>query len=257
MPLSLNALTLGNGPPLVILHGLFGSSRNWGSIAQTLGDGWTVHALDLRNHGESPWSDNVDYEEMASDVIAYLDAQNIDRAPIIGHSMGGKVAMTAALTHPDRLERLLVADIAPVTYPPAFGPFIAAMRSLDLSNITRRGEAGKFLEQAIPDPGIRSFLVQNLTSGPSGLEWRINLQALDGGMAYIQAFPIHLLEMQFDGPTLFLGGKRSDYIRPEHRATIKQSFPKARIAYIPDAGHWLHAEKPDEFTRVATAFLAA
>lgn len=216
-----------------------------------------MHALDLRNHGQSPWSDDVGYEAMAGDVLGYLDSQNISRAAIIGHSMGGKVAMAAALHRPDRIERMLVADIAPVQYPSAFGPYIKAMRSLDLSAIKRRSEAGELLEQAVPDPGIRAFLVQNLGSGPSGFAWRINLAALDIGMPAIQGFPEQLLDGQFDGPTLFLGGKKSDYIRSEHRAVIKRNFPQARVAYIPGAGHWLHAEKPDAFTRNATAFLAA
>lgn len=255
MKLSLNALMQGNGPPLIILHGLFGSSRNWGAIAQRLAEHWTVHALDLRNHGQSPWSDDVRYQALAADVQGYLDDQKIGRAAIIGHSMGGKAAMALALSDPARVERLLVADIAPVRYPPAFQPYLDAMRSLDLSNIARRNEADAHLTDAVPDAGIRAFLLQNLASGPDGLAWRMNLAALDAGMEEIQGFPDDLLGNRFGGSTLFLSGGRSDYVRPAHRDTIKQSFPKARFARIPDAGHWVHAEKPAEFFQTASIFL--
>ncbi len=255
MKLSLNALTQGNGPPLIILHGLFGSSRNWGAIAQSLADSWTVHALDLRNHGQSPWSDDVRYEALAADVAGYLNAQNIDRAAIIGHSMGGKAAMALALSEPDRVNRLLIADIAPVRYPPAFQAYLNAMRSLDLSGISRRSEADAHLKDAVPDPGIRAFLLQNLATGPNGLEWRMNLAVLDSGMEEIQGFPEALLDRRFEGSTLFLSGGKSDYVRAEHRDVIKRSFPKARFARIPNAGHWVHAEKPAEFLQTASIFL--
>lgn len=255
MKLSLNALTQGNGPPLIILHGLFGSSRNWGAIAQQFAERWTVHALDLRNHGQSPWADDVRYQALAADVLGYLDSQKIERSTIIGHSMGGKAAMALALSEPARVDRLLVADIAPVRYPPAFQPYLDAMRSLDLPNIARRNEADTHLKDAVPDPGIRAFLLQNLASGPDGLAWRMNLVALDAGMQEIQGFPEELLNNQFDGSTLFLSGGQSDYVRPEHRDTIKRSFPKARFARIPKAGHWVHAEKPAEFYQTASIFL--
>ena len=246
----------GNGPPLLVLHGLFGSARNWTTIARQLGERWAVYALDLRNHGESPWDDDMSYEAMAADVIAFMDDQGIASAPIIGHSMGGKAAMAAALTHQDRFEKLIVADIAPVAYRNELGAYVEAMQSVDLSAVSRRGEVDQLLKPSIPEQGIRAFLLQNLVSEDGGFRWRINLEALGRSMAVIGGFPDALLEAQFDGPALFIAGGQSHYIRTEHHATIHQLFPGAAIVEVPEAGHWVHAEAPKSFLQHAEGFLS-
>jgi pimeloyl-ACP methyl ester carboxylesterase len=245
----------GDGDPLVVLHGLFGSAGNWTTVARRLGASRRVYALDLRNHGESPWHDGMAYEAMAADVLAFLDARGLGRAAVIGHSMGGKVAMALALAHPARVGALIVVDVAPVDYPPALAPFVAAMRALDPAAAPRRAEADARLAPAVPDPAIRAFLLQNLVKRDGRLAWRINLAAVEAEMDRISSFPDGLLERRYPGPTLFLGGGRSDYIRAEHDARIRRLFPAARIEHVPGAGHWVHAEAPDAFVREVEGFL--
>lgn len=242
-------------PPLVILHGLFGSAKNWNLIARRLADKRRIHALDLRNHGGAPWADTLSYPEMAADVARFLDDHGLDRADVIGHSMGGKVAMVLALTHPRRVARLVVADIAPVTYTHSFENYVDAMRRIDLAGVTRRGEVDAQLAPDVPEPGLRSFLLQNLVLEDGTFRWRINLEAIGAGMADLTGFPDDLQGRRFDGPSLFLTGGRSDYVRPEHAAAIRRLFPNAAIETIPDAGHWLHAEKPEAFIERVSAFL--
>ncbi len=245
------------GPPLLLLHGLFGSARNWMRIARVLGQERQVHALDLPNHGDSPWTETTDYPAMAAAVLDYLDAAGLQSAAILGHSMGGKVAMTLALTRPERVGKLIVADIAPVAYDHANLDYIRAMQALDLAQITRRAEAEAGLADAVCDPVVRAFLVQNLVSDGPGYRWRINLEGLARSMLEIHGFPESLLTHSFAGPTLFLAGERSDYLRAEHGALIRRLFPAARIESVPGAGHWVHAENPDGFLAAVTAFLAS
>lgn len=234
-------------PPLLIAHGLFGSARNWGVIAKRLSTDRQVVAVDMRNHGDSAWHDTHSYADLAADL-----AQVIGDTPhdVLGHSMGGKAAMVLALTDPTRLRRLIVADIAPVAYDHTQAHLIAAMRSVDLSGVTRRSDAAAQLMQ-VPDDGTRSFLLQSLDTADK--RWTLNLDTLEAEMPKILGFPD--LSGTFDGPAFFLSGAESDYVRPEHRATIKALFPQARFARIPDAHHWLHAEKPREFEAAVRAFL--
>lgn len=246
----------GDGPALVILHGLFGAGRNWASLARRLGESWQVLTPDLRNHGASPWADEMTYPAMAADLLGFLDQQGVERARFVGHSMGGKVAMTMALTHPDRVAALMVVDIAPVAYRHDFSDYISAMLAVDLSRFSRRGEVDAVLREQVPDPGVRAFILQNLAQGEGGLAWRLNLQVLATNMPRISGFPEELTGHSYaGGGVLFLGGDRSDYIREDDHAQILRLFPGAEIETLADAGHWVHAEQPDRFQARLVSFL--
>jgi esterase len=240
-------------PPLVIVHGLFGSARNWGVIARRLSESRRVLAVDLRNHAGAFWAPSHGYDDLARD-LAELIAAELGRADLLGHSMGGKAAMMLALTDPDRVSRLVVADIAPVAYSHSQSHLIHAMRGLDLTGLTSRSEADRRLAAAIADPATRAFLLQSLDLKSQPPRWRLNLDVLEAEMDRITGWPEPA--GRFDGPTLFLSGARSDYVRPEHRAKIKSLFPAARFAKIPGAGHWLHADRPRAFEAAVAAFLA-
>lgn len=237
---------------LLIVHGLYGSARNWGAIAKRMSEDRQVLSIDMRNHGESPWFDSHSYHDMAND-LAEVIAANGAPVDVIGHSMGGKAAMVLALTQPTLLRRLIVADIAPVAYTHTQLGFIKSMRELDLSQIEKRSDADRLLAADVTDAGVRAFLLQSLDI--KGKRWRLNLDVLEAEMSKIMDFP--KFEQQFDGAALFLSGGTSDYVLPEYRPAIKALFPKARFARIPGVGHWLHAEKPREFTETAQAFLNA
>ena len=249
----------GAGKTLVILHGLLGAARNWMAIAKRLGQDHEVHALDLRNHGRSPWVDGMDYRALAEDVAGYIEAHRLTQPIVVGHSMGGKAAMALALDRPDCVERLLVADIAPVRYGRggrvSFLDYIDAMAGLDLAVVARRADADRLLAPAIEDRAIRGFLLQNLVSdGDGGFCWRCNLQALADGMADILGFPEETATPAYAGPTLFLAGADSDYIRREHRKAIIARFSDARFASLKNAGHWLHADRPRPFMDAVRMF---
>ena len=255
MAVRLAAVEYGEGPPLAILHGLFGSGRNWTSIARRFAAHHRVVALDLRNHGASPWADGMGYVEMAEDVRRTLHALGHRRFALLGHSMGGKVAMMAALLHGAEIERLVVADIAPVAYAPRHLMHVRAMRALPLAGITRRGEADARLAPDLPDLAERAFLLQGLVFDGSDARWRFNLAAIEREMPALAGFPA-LAASAYDGPALFVAGERSDYLLPEHEPAIRHLFPNARIVRIPDAGHWLHAEQPRAFIDLVEPFLA-
>lgn len=239
------------GVPLLIVHGLFGSARNWGVIARRLSAKRQVLSVDMRNHGESFHAETNGYPEMASDLAAVIAAHG-GQADVIGHSMGGKAAMMLALLHADLVARLLVADIAPVDYAHTQMPLINAMRGLDLSRVSTRAEADAALAAEIAEPGVRAFLLQSLNLRDG--HWLLNLDILAAEMDKIIGWPAP--QGQFAGPSLFLSGAESDYVTQAHRPEIKRLFPKARFAKIPGAGHWIHAEKPREFEAAATAFFA-
>jgi esterase len=254
--LLLKATEYGAGPPLAILHGLFGSGRNWTSIAKHLGARHRVVALDLRNHGASHWAETMGYAEMADDVRASLAALGYGRFALLGHSVGGKIAMLAALRHSEAVERLVVADIAPVAYKSRHLRLVTALRDLDLAGVRRRAEAAAQIEEAVPDPAERAFLLQNLIFEDGAARWRINLEVIEREMPVLIGFPPIPPGTIYGGPSLFIGGGRSDYLRAEDEPDIRRLFPRARIARIPDAGHWLHAEKPQAFLKLVEAFLA-
>lgn len=249
------ALTRYDGPPeatpCLIAHGLFGSARNWNAIAQRLSATRPVITVDMRNHGHSFWSDSHSYTDLAADlaaIIAHVGAGPLD---VIGHSMGGKAAMTLALIRPDLVSRLLVADIAPVSYTHSQSQFIDAMRAVDLAAITRRAEAAEQLGAQGVAPELQSFFTQSLDVAAK--RWRFNLDALERDMQLILGFPP--LDGVFEGPTLFLSGGQSDYVTHDARPKIKSLFPAARFAKLPQAGHWLHAERPRDFIATAATFL--
>lgn len=249
----LNTLEYGtrtDQPDLLIVHGLFGSGRNWGAIAKRLAPDRRIVSVDQRNHGQSPWHDTHGYEDMAQDLADVIEAQG---APmdVLGHSMGGKAAMVLALTRPELVNRLIVADIAPVKYEHDQNQNIASMRSVNLNGVTKRGDAVDQLAATIEDPTLRSFFTQSLDVKER--RWRLNLDVLEAEMPKILGFPE--VSGSFEGPTLFLAGATSDYVLPEHRPVIRDLFPKARFVKIADAGHWLHAEKPREFIQTVQAWL--
>ncbi len=241
-------------PPVVIAHGLFGSARNWGAIARALATDRAVIAVDLRNHGQSAWDDSHTYPDLAADLAEVLEAEGTP-ADLIGHSMGGKAAMVLALIRPDLVRRLAVIDIAPMAYGHTQQGYIDAMRGLDLTGLSSRAEADRQLSAAVPDPGVRGFLLQSLDLRADPPRWRLNLDALEMNMPAILGWPAP--EGQFERPALFLAGGASDYVQPEHRPAIRAAFPAARIARIPGAGHWLHAEAPEATADTLRAFLDA
>ena len=244
----------GQGMPVVLLHGLLGAGQNFGAVQKALAArGHRVLALDLRNHGGSPHAATMSYPEMAADVGETLRAEGAWPAAVIGHSMGGKTAMALALTQPEGVARLLVADIAPVTYPtPLFARYVAAMRAIPLRPGLARREADAALAEAVPNPGLRGFLLQNLVFAAAPPRWRVALDVIAAEMGAIGGWPD--LPGRFDGRVLVLAGDASDYIRPEHHAVFTRLFPAAHFATI-KAGHWLHAENPAAFLEQVTAFL--
>jgi pimeloyl-ACP methyl ester carboxylesterase len=239
-------------PPILIVHGLFGSARNWGAIAKRLALSRQVISVDMRNHAGSPWMPSNSYPDMAADLAGVIAAHG-GQADVIGHSMGGKAAMVLALTAPERVRRLVVADIAPVAYGHTQAPLIAAMRGLDLTGLTTRSAADARLAATVQEAPVRAFLLQSLDlkSDPPG--WRLNLDVLDAEMPRIIGWPD--IKGSFAGPVLFLTGAKSDYVRPEHHETIKGLFPQARFEVLENAGHWLHADNPRGFLNAVSAFL--
>ncbi|MCX7890071.1 MAG: alpha/beta fold hydrolase [Rhodobacteraceae bacterium] len=239
--------------PVLIVHGLFGSARNWGAIQKRLAGRGRVVAVDMRNHGDSPWTASHTYPEMAADLAEVIRDEG-GPMDVIGHSMGGKAAMALALTEPALVRRLVVADIAPVAYGHTQLPLVEAMRALDPGTVATRAEADRRLAVMVPDAATRAFLLQSLDLKAEPHRWRLNLPVLAAAMPDIVGFP----EMAgvFEGPVLFLSGGTSGYVRPEHRDRIRALFPRARFARIKGAGHWLHAERPREFEETVRAFLA-
>ncbi len=241
-----------SNPPLLIAHGLYGSGRNWGVIARRMSDERQVVAVDMRNHSNSKWTTQHDYPSMADDLAEVIDHFG-GQADVLGHSMGGKAAMTLALLHGENLRKLVVADIAPVTYTHSQIQFIEAMRAVDLSSVTRRSDAEQQLAEQGVEKALQSFFTQSLDI--KGQRWLLNLDTLSAEMPKIMGFPE--LTGTWDKPTLFLSGAESDYVLPKYRPAIRALFPTARFAKIPGAGHWLHAEKPREFEASVRAFLNA
>ncbi|MGC1443543.1 MAG: alpha/beta fold hydrolase, partial [Burkholderiaceae bacterium] len=248
----LNSRIEGEGPAIVLMHGLFGSHRNWFSVQRQLAISWQVHALDLRNHGGSPWADEMSYQAMADDVQAYLVTRQIESAVILGHSMGGKVAMSIAAQAPGLVRALVVVDIAPVVYQPSLRPFLSAMMALDLKMVSRRSDADRALSEGVPDPMVRGFLLQNLVGKSSAYEWRINLSAIDHYLEQLGEEPAGVANDRasvdsgagrYGGPVLSIYGDRSEYMRPPHRERLAQVFPTTQFLGIANAGHWVHAEQ--------------
>jgi esterase len=248
----LNCIDSGTGPPVVLLHGLFGAARNFGTVQRALSPLFRVIAMDARNHGTSPHEAGMRYPTLAADVLATMDGLGIARAAVIGHSMGGKTAMTLAVTAPERVGRLLVSDIAPVPYRHSNDRVIEAMQAITLRAGLSRADAEAALQDAVPQPGVRTFLIQNLQFGPQP-RWRIGLDEIAAAIPDLEGWETP--DGQFSGPTLFVSGAQSDYVLPEHRAAIRALFPASRFVAVKHAGHWVHADNPAGFLSVVEAFL--
>ena len=243
----------GSGPPMIILHGLFGSSTNWKSIAQCLTKSYTVDRVDLRNHGASPWHDTMNYLAMADDVKQFIEQHQLEHPIVLGHSMGGKVAMVLAVRYPALVKSLIVVDIAPVTTDTRHASVVRALGNLNLLAVRGRRDAEVVLSYDVPDAGLRQFLLQNLIRRETGYAWRINLRALADNMTMLADFPV--LTGCYSGPTLFVRGGDSNYVEIKHEPVIQQMFPTSVIRTIAGAGHWLHAQKPREFLHELERFL--
>lgn len=283
--IDLHTQTIGDGERRVVfLHGLFGRGKNFTRIAKGLQPECTSLLVDLPNHGRSDWTEEFDYRAMADHVAATLRADFAAAGPVdvIGHSMGGKVAMVLALRHPELVDRLVVEDISPVgpaaQRPRAeggddegearggeddgknasagseFDHLLSSLRALDLDSVADRAAADAALAEPIPNRTVRGFLLQNLRSGDDGLVWEPNLELLHASLPVIGGFP-DLGEAQFDHPVLWVGGTRSNYIRPEYGEAMRALFPRTTRMMIKDSGHWLHSEKPEEFIAVLRGFL--
>ena len=240
----LHAAEAGDGPPLVLLHGLFGQGQNLREVQRRLAADRRVVALDLRNHGSSPHEAGMDYATQAADVADTLRLLGALPCELLGHSMGGKVAMRLALDRPEAVTRLVVVDIAPVPYPPHFRDYAAAMQALPMAPGFTRGQADAALAAVVPEPRVRAFLLQNFRTG-SPPAWRLGLDEIAAGLPQIEAWPPG--GRPYEGPALFVAGERSDYIRPEHRPAVRALFPAARFATVAGAGHWVHSENLEGF----------
>jgi len=248
-----------SGSPVLVLHGLFGSLSNWGWHCKQLAQQYAVYGVDLRNHGDSPHSDQLDYQVMAEDVRQLIIRLGLKSCCIVGHSMGGKVAMQLALRFPDLVDKLVIVDIAPVSYPEdADGHMnvLAAMDAVKLSEIKSRTQAEATLEDYIPLEALRKFVLTNLVRSKEGLfEWRLDKDSIRKNYANLRA---ELLStMNFSKPVLFVKGSLSPYIKPEHETQIKELFPAASAKLIMAAGHWLHAEQPQALQKILLKFLSS
>ena len=244
--------SVGQGQPLLFLHGLFGSADNWGSIARHFSAQYQVICADLRNHGRSPHAATQTLREMADDVLETLDALGLAQVCLIGHSLGGKVAMQCASQAPSRFSGLVVVDMAMRAYHDTHTPLINAMQAVDLRQMPSRSAVDKALSASIPHLMVRQFLLTNLVKQGEQLQWRIPLHALKANYPHF----IAAMDAHFDGPSLFIHGARSDYVQPSDIAQLQQHFPQAKFVSLPTE-HWVHAEQPDQFIATLEHFLQA
>lgn len=249
----LNYQIRGQGQPIVLIHGLFGSLENLGMVAKPLAEDYQVISVDVRNHGNSFHENSMAFEELATDVINVLEHLNIERTHFLGHSMGGKIAMQIALSYPDKVDKLIIADIAPVHYPPHHQKILDGLLSLNFSALESRKAADEQLSHYVDDLGVRQFLLRNLSTKDGQLSFKCNLPYI--AHCYPQIMSAFDSRLQFSGETLFIKGGNSNYITNEHRDIIGQHFPKSKAKIIAGAGHWLHAEKPVAFNKIVKDFL--
>jgi pimeloyl-ACP methyl ester carboxylesterase len=252
--MQLHFRSYGSGEPLIILHGVFGSSDNWQTIGKEFSAGYKVYLVDQRNHGNSPHSNEFDYNVMADDILELMLSEGMDRAHLLGHSMGGKVAMTFATRYPERVNKLVVVDISPRYYEPHHARIFRAFRSLNLDTLKTRQEADDQMAYRIPEFGVRQFILKNLTREGERFVWKLNLDVIERNAEQIGA-PL-ADDDWFNGHVLFIGGGESDYIQTSDHALIKQHFPNALIKMVPGAGHWVHAEQPKTLARLVNEFLS-
>ena len=249
----------GKGSPIVFCHGLFGQGRNWTQHAKALAADHRVLLVDMPDHGRSPWSDRFDYLAAADQVAELLSPD--DPVALVGHSMGGKTAMVLALRHPELVERLCVVDVAPVAYQHAteFAGYIDAMLAIDLGTLRERSEADAALRDAVPDPVVRGFLLQNLRREGDSWRWQPNLELLRAAIDDIGGWPAEALEgaTPYDGPVLWIGGAESKYVLSDYAAAMEGWFPRVRRVTVKGAGHWVHSEQPAVFLEVLRRFVDA
>jgi pimeloyl-ACP methyl ester carboxylesterase len=245
---------LGNGNPLLILHGLFGSSDNWQTLAKKFSLDFTVFAIDLRNHGRSFHHEEFDYTVMMHDIFDFVNDNGLDKVSLLGHSMGGKLSMNYALHFPEKVEDLIVVDIAPRKYQVLHDGIIEALKSLDLTLYKKREEFDTALAEMQQNAAIRQFLLKNLVRNKNGtFKWKINLDVIDRN---IDNLVVEISsDIPFKGKTLFIGGDKSDYIRPVDEEQIFELFPNAEVQYLPDVGHWVHAQAPDLLYQTVMDFI--
>ena len=245
--------TLGEGTPLIILHGLFGSSDNWISLAKFWAENFQVFLIDLRNHGQSFHSSEFNYDVMSQDLLHLMDEEQIESAFIIGHSMGGKVAMKFAIQNPNRVTSLIVIDIGPKFYPVHHEQILKGLTAIPVNILSSRNEAEEILKKYVSETGIRQFLLKNLKRVPDGFDWKINLLSIRENIEKVG----EELEAtdQFDGPTLFIRGFNSNYIEDADLKLIYMIFPNSKLETIAGAGHWVHAERPKELMNVINGFM--
>ncbi|MCV2447032.1 alpha/beta fold hydrolase [Paracoccus sp. DMF] len=241
-------------PPVLLAHGLFGSGRNLGGLARRLAETRRVISVDMRNHGDSFHDPDHSYPALAQDLARVIEASG-GKADVLGHSMGGKAAMTLALTRPERVRRLVVMDIAPFAYGHSQTDLVDAMQAVDLTGLRLRSDADARLAAHVSDPGVRAFLLQSLDLKADPPRWKFNLDALRDQMPLLVGWP-EIAPGGFDGPALFLAGAESDYCRAPQAEAIRRHFPQAEIRVIERAGHWLHADRPAEVAAAVEAFLA-
>lgn len=246
-----------HGSRVLFCHGLFGQGRNWTTVAKALADSHRVTLVDMPNHGRSSWTEHLDLADAADIVAGLVDSD--DPVALVGHSMGGKIAMLLALRHPELVERLAVVDIAPVTYTSGteFSGYIAAMRAMDLDALHNRDDADAALRDAVPNPTVRSFLLQNLRRDGDGWSWQPNLQLLGDELDAITGWPELDGVAPYGGPVLWVAGERSGYVKDEYVVAMDRLFPRNRRVTVKGAGHWVHSERPEVFIEVMKRFLAA
>lgn len=249
----LNYVQQGSGPHILLIHGLFGSLDNLNMVARGLLANYTVTSVDVRNHGNSFHENEMSYDALAKDIVNVMHELSIDNAHVLGHSMGGKIAMQLALSFPKKVNKLIVADIAPVKYPPHHNLIINGLKSIKLSEIKNRKEADAQLSQYVEVAGVRQFLLRNLSTVDNNIQFKCNVEFIDNCYSQI-AMGFNNTE-SFSGETLFVKGANSDYILPEHREIILQLFPKSKAKVIQGAGHWLHAEKTAIFNKIVNDFI--
>ncbi|MGL5235648.1 MAG: alpha/beta fold hydrolase [Empedobacter falsenii] len=251
----LHSKIVGSGEKhLLVFHGLFGQLDNWSTLGKHFSEYFTTHLIDLRNHGRSFHSEDSSLAAMTQDIVNYMDVNSIEKAHLLGHSLGGRIVIDFAMIHQNRLDHLIVADMAPKAYQPHHNAIFKALKSVNFDQVETRKDVETTLEQYIPEIGVRQFLLKNVYHAENGkYAFRFNLDILD--KFYQEMIGSELLKGEFDGPTLFLGGANSNYIMPEDGMIIKERFPNAKIKKIANAGHWLHAENPKDFTAEVLNFL--
>ncbi len=254
-PVRLNYTLKGEGEAVILMHGMFGSYSNLGMVSRYLADHYHTISVDLRNHGDSPHTSTMSYPAMAEDVLTLMDSLGLDRACLLGHSMGGKVAMQMALTYPERVAKLVVADISPVHYGARHDEVLDGLKALDEASIKSRNQAREILESFVSEPGVSSFLLKNVYRLENGeFDLKINLAAIFA--SYFDELTLPPTGQPFHGPVLFVKGENSPYIQDSHKEEILHLFPKATLKILAKTGHWLHAERPEAFNHIVRDFLA-